>query len=529
MLRSTSRALFLTGLVAIFLVVGAGRPEAQAGQPIQGRVFGYHGGSVSLVSRVEEVTDLFAGSGGTGSPLYRVFPYPTIVNPQYLCGISVGGNGVRRINPNGAVPVSTAASLSTTRSGIHVNASPMKPHYFLVGDYATAVNSTAVEFYDPNLHSVVEAFLPPGTFKQTNGGAAFCKTTAGAGSPYYRWFWTDLAPTGSTQDTVFALDLRDADIMQSGPSDPWNPTPGIPVYGPPFPTLTTQMNTPSWTEQPSGRPKFVTAASLSANDDMTPRLAMWTDTAGLAGVAGRNYLISGQSHLHSTILPLWVAHFQLFNADSPTFPLPSPTADWHAGSYNTPEVFHDLRVIGNYLVATSGKNGTNGTGGTQINFWWLPTLASGGSAAAAARGQFPWLGATGLGANFNNSKVYVGSDNTTDEYGVAAVAATASNMTTDANPPVLSFAPHRCLTPMEENLPSPPDRSSPGNDWVSYQINLNPVDNYPGTGTGGGGRSGGGACSATTASTDGHLTAALLLMALAGLAAATLREAARLG
>jgi len=533
--KSPSRALFLAGLAAFFLGTAVSRPEAQPGQPVQGRVYGYHGGSQSLVTRVHEVTDLFAGAGGTGSPLYRVSPYPTIVNPSFLVGFAPGGNGVRRINTNGAVPISNAPTLGTTQAGTYCNASPLKPHYFTAGNFATSVNSTVIEFYDANLHSVVEAFLPAGLLKSAGRGAAFCKTTAGAGNPYYRWFWTDLAPTGSILDTIFAIDLRGSDVWQTGPSgDPWNPTGNSIVYGPPFPALATQMNTPTWTEQPSGRPKFVTAGPLSANDDGEHRLAIWTDTAGLAGVAGRNYLISGQRHLESLIPPFWAAHFHCHNADSPTFPLPRTViGSWDDGGYTTPEVFWGMAVIGNYLVASSSKNGTNGNGGTQYSFWWIPTLVTGPAgppadpSLPARRGTFTWLGATGIGSNFNNTKVYFGSDNSIDEYGVAAVAAAATNMTTSANPPILSIAPHRCLTPLEENLPSPPDRTHPGNDWVSYQINLNPVENFPGTGTGVGRRSAAGACSGSVHETHGHVTAAVMLVALLALATATVREAAR--
>ncbi|MBI2932670.1 MAG: hypothetical protein HYY16_13565 [Planctomycetes bacterium] len=509
------------------------RPQAQAGQPVQARVYGYHGDQ-PLVSRVDEVSDLYAGTGGTEAPLTRIHPYPTPMAPEYLIAIAEGSAGIRRIRTSDGTPISVALTAGRVQSGVYVNAPPLKPHYFVGSDYPTANGSTAVEFYDPNVHSTVALFVPQDTDRSAAGGAAFCKTTdAGLpGVPYYRWFWTDLKPAGSSADSLMCIDLREEDIRQSSTViDPWNPTPDTgTVYGPPFPSLSIQMTGPTWREAITNRPKFSDLTTIDGYDLPSARLAVWTDTAGVVGPAGHNYLLSGTVKQVAPTPPQWGASLQLFDADSPTFPLPA-LKSWSVGSYDSTEVFHDMKVIGNYLIVTAGKNGADGRGGSILQMWWIPDIITAPNPNAASRFQAVIPGVTGIGSNPDNSKLYFGTDNKSNRYYVAGVVAAAANMTADANPPITTPASQSALTQEEAQLVQPPDRKWPGQDWVSFYVNLNPVETFPGTGTGIGRRGKGGACSTADADPGPRsITLAVVgLIALIALALATLREAARHG
>ncbi len=530
-----SRFLFIASAVVAFAGIAVDSPQAQA--TVRDYSYAYHGPGFAYLSRIRTTgagIDTFESSASTGQSMYELAGHPSNINPSVVLAISPGSVGVRRIGPGNGTPVTVTGTTGSLQGAVYVNVPPLNPHYFVVGTYPSG---STHEFFDPHVSNINELFVHLGSgYAPTDAG--FTRSTGGAFTsvnPAYRWFWTDKSPSGSTMDAIWCIDLRETDVLLAGATqDPWNPTPSMTTYGPPFPSLATQIGGTGSTGVPWGT--RIKSMPLAGLDDDSHRIQTWTAPAGIPGIAtGRNYLIVGRAVLLSSPPPVYGAMIDVYDADSATIPLTTAViSGFVAGSAGFPTVFHQIKVIGNYLFATSGANGSF-KGGLTLHAWWIPRLVTGppGPPSApdlpAQRGAWPFSGATGIWPNVVKDKIYVGADDGSYDYAVGAVTPATSGLTVDA-PSALVGAPatHLCLTTAEQMLITPPDRKWCGNDGIGIREDPNA---FPGSifGSVGGRKNKGGACSGSVLDNDsgGAIPAIAGLLLLIGLTGAILREAAK--
>jgi hypothetical protein len=313
------------------------------------------------------------------------------------------------------------------------------------------------------------------------------------------------------------MDLRNSDVQLSGSGNqnPWNPTPGISTYGPPFPELGTQLSGVgpsgvSW----SGR--WITMTGISGLDDDSHKLQTWYSAAG------RPFLIHARNVLISPLPPVYGDDVTVYAADGPSGVL-ATTFTTTVTTSGIPTVAHDLKVIGNFLFVTAGTNGALKGGSAIYSYFINP----GGT--LTARGSMPFVGATGIWSNFVKDKVYVGGDDGSTSYAVCAVDPATNGLTTDVGTnPLLSLSTHIALSVAEQQLLTPPDRKWVGNDGIGVREDSGA---FPGTQFGNplGSGSSGGACSGALLGeqSGAGLGGLAFMFFLVGLAGVTLREAGR--
>ncbi len=463
-----------------FMVLAAGSQGQQP--PTEDRVFTAHGGGVNLLSRVDPVTDQYVGSKDVGTQLVDLFPHTTNYNPTWLVGAAQGG-GLYRLSTNQGVVDKLVNTAGPAVGAFHVNSPPLLPHYVVAENYTGTTSSAAIEFMDVDGSKVSETFV---TGSMGDGFTSVCFTRTDVGNDldptndYFRWWFANLAPKGVTTDSLSVLDFNYSDTLMGDPNDPFNPNPIVP--GPPFPRILTQLD--------ANVGKWYQVTTLSSNDDARMRCKPWKQ--GLT-----NWVVVVRSHLVSAN-PIFIdVDLTIVNADFAPQTAPAQhTVEFSGGS--TPP-FKSLYVVGNYAIVTAGQNATS-SGGTQCFFWYLPELGNLGLPAATDngnRGSVVLSGCDGIGVDYTQNKVYIGSDESDNVvWACTAAAVTVSGGfgfvnnsgpvgTLPINPLIVSIP---MLTALEQNDPNPPNRQYPGRSTVAFRIATNPVLTFPGQGFGSNGK-----------------------------------------
>jgi hypothetical protein len=179
-----------------------------------------------------------------------------------------------------------------------------------------------------------------------------------------------------------------------------------------------------------------------------------------------------------------------------------------------------MKVFGNYALTTHGSNPL-GSGGTQIDFHYLPELADGtADGDDGARGSVVLQGCDGIGVDVDQLKVYVGCDETNNLVWMLpvlpATVVGGTGLINDIGGLPVSTPPKTIpmLLQTELNMVNPPHRIYPGRSTLAFRIVVDPVLTFPGQGTGG--RRTKGACSGSAGSTAvSGLAAVAMLLGLA--------------
>ncbi len=497
------RTVFLTGLAVLFVTLAVSRPAAQS--PIVDYSYEYHGPGITTPTMGRVFTqgasvDQFQGSGSIPATFKELAAHPGLLNPTKLVAISPGAVGIRKLS-TGGTSVGTASTTASCYAATYINVPPLKPHYFVTSMMTTPSVTTVLDFYDPEAESFPEQYgRSHGDASSIPTAAAFAKTASGK----FRWFWTEKAPTSSDTDTIFSIDFASTDVL-NGPG----------VYGPPFLNgpIATLIGGAGWAG------KFFTQP-LAGNDDDTARMQVWVDTAGLTGIPGATYLIVGRSKDLLTVTPpTWNASFTIFDSESVTFPMPTVRTWDSEAPLTNPDCFQDMKVVGNYLFATVGENGASG-GGSSLKCWFLPTVITSGVFTPA--GTWSIAGASGVWIDQQRSKIYVGSDASSNFYHVIAVSAGTSALTVSSSPVGGIVSSYVAMTLAEQSGFPLPDRIYPGYDGIAFR-----QDSTLFPGAGGGGGSGGGACSASGEGRSDTFVGIALMLVLVGLTTMTLRAASK--
>jgi hypothetical protein len=472
-MRSIGRYTSVAVVSLVFLLMATGTPQSQS--IFEDRVFMSHGG-LDLVSRVDPVTNQYIGTATVGAQLIDMFPHTAKVNPTWIVACSPTA-GLFRLSTNQGLVDKVVNTIGTVKSAFYVNEPPLQPHYVCGEDYSGTTSSAAIEFMDIDASKVSET-LVNGSFGDRYTDVCFTRTDVGndgvPNNDYFRWWFTNLEPMGSVADSLWVLDFNYSDTLQGDPNDPFNTNPIIP--GPPFPKILTQLD--------ANPGKYYQVTGLPSNEDTRMQCVPWKQ--GLT-----NWVVVCRSRLVSSI-PLFIDNMlTLVNADFVPQTAPTQQVTTFGGGGAPP--FKTMTVVGNYAIITQGIMPTS-SGGTDVNFYYLPELANGtADGDDGNRGTVSLAGCDGIAVDVDQLKIYVGSDESdnlvwmlpvlpvTVSGGIGMINSSGAAGTL---PVSTSVIPITMLTATEQQMPSPPNRTYAGRAGVSFRIYTDPVLTFPGQGNG---------------------------------------------
>lgn len=383
--RIASRVAKIGLASGIFLLAGMGSPQTQ--DTIRHYVAVAHGAAqwtgiaptpVSLIDTdidvpVNGILPAYVGSMELpfGTFLRDMTAYPDHSTPSSL--LAVSGNGsVYRIRPNlsGIDSQLTVVGASIWAATL-VSNTPLVDHYAVLYQIPGGITSSlGFALINPSIDTVLDEFQNGTLGNRPTQGMAFNYYNGGTPNipddDFYRYFIGGTADENLTTDSIWMLELNDAQARVSVPDPFGNPEPS---HGPPYPQVPVFLDffSQGWSRRfnvPDG------------DDTPSMKFRTWRSPTN-----GRNYLICASTHLHPGASPTWSTH--VVGCDIDILPLGLTPTSLQANitaNYPTPPTFHDMEIAGNFLFIVNGSSPLF-SGGVECRAFFLS--GTGGTATTA--------------------------------------------------------------------------------------------------------------------------------------------------